>query len=85
MQIKWLFDHHQANDGGHVFIISVDMVDTVQSTSLAKSPVPSGIRTSSISQALHMRLQSQCTQAKWYGARAVSGRNKRSFNFQSAL
>jgi hypothetical protein len=26
MQIKWLFDHRQANDGGHVFIISVDGV-----------------------------------------------------------
>ena len=26
MQIKWLFEHRQANDGGHVFIISVDGV-----------------------------------------------------------
>jgi DDE superfamily endonuclease len=26
MQIKWLFDHRRANDGGHVFIISVDGV-----------------------------------------------------------
>jgi hypothetical protein len=26
MQIKWLFDHGQANDGGHVFIISVNGV-----------------------------------------------------------
>jgi len=26
MQIKWLFDHRRPNDGGHVFIISVDGV-----------------------------------------------------------